>query len=118
METRTDLDLKDVALQIGRAVLSSEHKHYVADEQLDDRDHVPRILRIAGAVASASLRVGLAEGEVSSVREALESHGKELYMANWNSQIMEGEDARRVMEEGLDEYDRLYHAARREVEDV
>ena len=117
METRTDLDLKDIALQIGRAVLSSEHKHYVADEQLDDRDHVPRILRIAGAVASASLRVGLAEGEAISVREALESHGKELYMTEWNAQI-EGEDARRVMEEGLDEYDWLYDAARGEVQDV
>ena len=117
MKTRTDLDLKDIALQIGRAVLSSEHKHYVA-AQLDDRDHVPRVLRIAGTVASASLRVGLAEGEAILVREALESHGKELYMAEWNAQIMEGEDARRVMEEGLDEYDRLYDAARREVEDV
>ena len=117
METRTDLDLKDVALQVGRTVLSSEHKHYVA-AHLDDRDHVPRILRIAGAVASASLRVGLAEGEAISVREALESQGKELYMVEWNSQIMEGEDARRVMEEGLDEYDRLYDAARGEVQDV
>ena len=117
METRTDLDLKDIALQVGRAVLRSEHKHYVA-AQLDDSDHVPRILRIAGAVASGSLRVGLAEGEASSVREALESHGKELYMAEWNAQIMEGEDARRVTEEGLDEYDRLYNAARREVENV
>ena len=39
-------------------------------------------------------------------------------MAEWNSQIMEGEDAQRVMEEGLDEYNRLYNAARREVENV
>jgi len=117
METRTDLNLKEIALEVGRAVLSSEHEHYVA-EQLDDRDHVPRILRIAGAVASASLRAGLAEGEAISVREALESHGKELYMAEWSAQIVEGEDARRVTKEGLDEYDRLSNAARRWVEKV
>jgi hypothetical protein len=117
METRTDLNLKEIALQAGRAVLSSEHKHYVA-ERLDDCDHVPRILRIAGAVASASLRMGLAEGEAISVRETLESYGKELYMAEWSAQIMEGEDARRVTKEGLDEYDRLSNAARRWVEKV
>ena len=98
-------------------MLSSEHEHYIA-AQLDDRDHVPTILRIAGAVASASLRVGLAEGEAIFVREALESHGKELYMSEWSAQIMEGEDARRVTKEGLDEYDRLSNAARRLVEKV
>ncbi len=69
-------------------------------------------------MASASLRVGLAEGEAIWVREALESHGKELFIAECNAQIMEGEDAHRVMEEGLDEYDRLCNAARREVENV
>lgn len=116
METRTNLNVKEIALRVGRAVLSAEHKHYVV-EQLDDSDHIPTILRVAVAVASTSLDLGLTQGEAISIRQALESYGKELFLANWKAQVKEGEDPRRVMSEALREYDRLYQAARREGED-
>ena len=117
METKADLDAKDVALHVGRAVLEAEHGHFVA-ASIDNRDHVPRILRIARAVSRAMRAAGLTEKDATFIRESLESHGKDLFMGEWNAQIMGGEDPQSVKDEGLEEYDRLYNAARREMEDV
>ena len=117
METRTDLDAKDVALHVGCAVLEAEHRHFCA-AAVDNREHIPRILRIARAISTALRGTGLTEKDASFVRDALESHGKNLFLDEWNDQIMEGEDPQQVTKEGLDEYDRLCDAARNEVADV
>ena len=117
MEKSTDLDAKGIALHVGRAVLEVEHRHFVA-APVDNRDHIPRILRIARAISTALRGAGLTEKDATFVRETLESHGKDLFMAEWNAQIMDGEDSQRVAKEGFDKYDRLYDAARNEVADV
>ena len=117
METKTDLDAKSVALRVGRAVLEAEHGHFVA-ASVDNSDHIPRILRVAGAISTILRRAGLTEKDATSVREALELHGKDLFMAEWNAQIMVGEDPQQVADEGIAEYDRIADAARREMADV
>jgi hypothetical protein len=117
VETRTDLDAKSVALHVGRAVLEAEHRHFVA-ASVDNGEHIPRILRIAGAIFGVLRRAGLTEKDATSVREALELHGKDLFMAEWHAQIMEGEDPQQVADEGAAEYDRISYAARREIADV
>jgi len=56
---------------------------------LDNRDHVPRVLRIAQAIFAALKDAGLSGMEAAVVRGALEEHGRVLFLAEWNLQIME-----------------------------
>ena len=106
-----------IAVALGRAVLESEQGHFV-HAGIDNSEHVSRVLRLAEAVSQAFERDGATADASLTVREELEAYGRELFMAEWNSQIMEDEDAEAVNAEGQIEYARLCEAARSQAEDV
>ena len=118
---RPGLSAREVGLQIGRAVLEAEHRHFVA-EMLDNEEHVPRILRIAGAVASGLEGCEPRQYDMAEVRTALESYGRDLFLSEWKARLMEEaeqeEDVHEPMQEAAVEYDRLRSEALRRARDV
>src|SRR3972149_11623930 len=88
LSMRPGLSAREVGLQIGRAVLEAEHRHFVA-EMLDNEEYVPRILRIAAAVASGLESCDPHQHDVAGVRDALESYGRDLFLSEWKARLME-----------------------------
>src|SRR3990172_7555652 len=118
---RPGLSAREVGLQIGRAVLEAEHRHFVA-EMLDNEEYVPRILRIAAAVASGLESCDPHQHDVAGGRGALESYGRDLFLSEWKARLMEEaeqeEDVHEPMQEAAVEYDRLRSEALRRARDV
>lgn len=90
---------------VGRAVVLAEHTHFV-EQGVDNHEHIPRLQRIAAAVATSLAETGR-EQEAASVRSALLNYGRRLFLDEWLAQLQEGEDRETVRQEGEDEFERI-----------
>ncbi len=100
-----NLSPREIADCIGKSVLRAEHRHFVEASE-DNRDHIPRATRIAGAVGAALRELGLSKHESASASASLLEFTKELFLDEWMSQIEEGEDSEVVLAEGKEEFGR------------
>ena len=77
-----NLSPREIADCIGKSVLRAEHRHFVEASE-DNRDHIPRATRIAGAVGAALRELGLSKHESASASASLLEFTKELFLDEW-----------------------------------
>ena len=106
MAKKGDVDVKGLAIILGRAVLKLEHKHFLSGD-IDNPEHVPRIHRVAAAISTALQGEGLTKQWIMPESNALHEHGKALFMEEWNKYVRDGDDPQQFMKEGLSEYGSL-----------
>ena len=104
------MSIRDAVEGVGKAVLASEHEYFVRC-LIDNHEHIPRVARIAEAVARVLRDAHGSPTEVDAVQEALLAYGKRLFMDEWISQLEPDEDKLQALEEGAAEFDRILSAA-------
>ena len=102
-QTKKDVDVIE---RVARAVIREEHQCFV-DEGLDNREHIPRVMRITAAIGTALHEMNFPAEAVQEMVHSLEKYAKDLFLAEWMSQGIEGEDEEEVMAEGVAEFDRI-----------
>ena len=90
----------------GKTVLEVEHDNFM-NAVIDNREHIPRLLRIAVAMANVFREDGQSEGVADEVEEELLSFGKQLFMNGWMQDLMPNEDPQQVFDRGSREFDRI-----------
>jgi len=92
---------RDLLLAVGKEVVRREHD-YFDEAALDDRRHIPRVERIAAAIAAAVREEGGSEDEASALHEELVAYGRELWLDLCVSNAVEGEDLDAFREESAE----------------
>jgi len=100
------MSVRDAVEGVGKAVLASEHEYFV-ECRIDNHEHIPRVARIAKAVARVLRDAHESPTEADAVQEALLAYGKHLFMDEWMSQLESDEDKARALAEGAAEFDRI-----------
>lgn len=100
------ISVRDAVEGVGKAVLASEHEYFVKC-RTDNHEHIPRVARIAKAVARVLREAHESPAEAAAVQEALLAYGKHLFMDEWISQLGPDEDEAQALAEGAAEFDRI-----------
>ncbi len=101
-QTKKDLEVIE---RVARAVIKEEHQCFV-NEELDNDDHIPRVMRISAAVETVLHEMEFPKDAVRKMVRSLEKYAKDLFLSVWMSQIMEGEDEEEEMAKGVAEFNR------------
>ena len=102
----------EIARAIARQMIRAEHEHFVA-QALDNRDHIPRVRRMARAVSTGLTKLGVSSSDATRVSDDVVAYAKELFVKEWMSEVEEGEDGRVIQAQGVAEFDRIFAAAPR-----
>ena len=100
------MSVRDAVEGVGKAVLASEHEYFV-QHMIDDHEHIPRVARIARAVARFFRDAHGAPAEADAVQEALLAYGKRLFMDEWMNQLAPDADKARALDEASAEFDQI-----------
>jgi hypothetical protein len=100
------MSVRGVVEGVGKAVLASEHENFV-ELMIDNNEHVPRVARIAKAVARVLRDAYGSPGEADAVQEALLAYGKQLFMDEWMNHLELDEDKAHARDEAAAEFDRI-----------
>ena len=100
------MSVRDAVEGVGNAVLASEHEYFV-ELAIDNHEHIPRVARIARAVATFLRDAHGSPVEAEALQKELLAYGKHLFMDEWMKLLEPGEDEARVLEEGAAEFDRI-----------
>ena len=97
---------RDAVEGVGKAVLASEHRYFV-ERMIDNQEHIPRVARIARAVALFFRDAHGSPDEAHAVQKALLAYGKQLFMDEWMNQLERDEDKAQALDEAAAEFDRI-----------
>lgn len=90
----------------GRKILRSEHEHF-REAGIDDARHIPRISRIAAAIADVAREAGTPVEEAVALEEELVAHGRELWLGLCMSHIDDDEDPAAFREESAEIFEQI-----------
>lgn len=99
-------DKQIAAEAVGRAIITAEHDHFVA-ASLDNEEHIPRVRRLANAVADALAGLGESRAVAERLSSSLIQHGRTLFIEEWVSELHRGEDPDRERLAAGAEFDRI-----------
>ncbi len=79
--------IKETVIQnmmlVAKQTIESESRHNFDVYAIDDSEHIPRMERIAAAVADAMSKQGLPPAECEACRDDLIEYARRLYVAEW-----------------------------------
>lgn len=100
------MSFRDAIEGVGKAVLASEHQCFV-ERMTDNQEHIPRVERIARAVALFFRHAQASPAEADAMQKTLLAYGKQLFIDEWMSQLERGEDKAQALDEAAAEFDRI-----------
>lgn len=84
-------------------IVDDEHSFFV-EESLDNSEHVPKILRIAGSVNKFLKDQGVNNQDCDLIYNSIIERGRQLFIEDWMKPI-EGDDEPPNEEDAIEEFD-------------